>query len=364
MNFFSAPMPFNNNDIDLIAKINDSHKESKINMLYNCLPINATDWSGFEQFRATDFRINTLEDLIAIVKHAKSLGMDFTYLMNTINTPIPNEFRRREREIKTFLERLLENDIMNLRVSNTMIADYIICNYPEFKVHSSTSQEYYSLKQYTNFFHHFPTIKSVVPSWDVNKNFEFISNFKKKFPDIVMELMVNEGCMGGCPFRRDHHSIEIAKGKEIYKDRFDYFFSIACGTLYHKDKTMNLCLNNIIYPWDIATYNKYGIYNFKLVGRNSPDFLRSSKYIERFNTYLDGIENIESIYDVSLIEFNHYTIFNTQLKDIKVCDIIEYLPKLNYFEKNGKNCANACGVTCNYCYDCAEKIKSEFYRRG
>ena len=52
-------------------------------------------------------------------------------------------------------------------------------------------------------------MKEVVPTWDVNKNFAFIKNFKLRFPDKILELMVNEGCIGGCPFRRDHHASNV-----------------------------------------------------------------------------------------------------------------------------------------------------------
>ena len=364
MNYFSAPMPFDKNYIDCIATVNESHRESQINMLYNCLPMNASDCSGFEQLRVTDLRIKSLKDLILLINYAKSLGMDFTYLLNSVNTPNPNMFRKNQDRFRAFLERLLENGITKLRISNTMVADYVICNYPQFTIYSSTSQEYYSLKQYANFFNHFGTIKEAVPSWDVNKNFEFLMNFKKRFPDIKMELMINEGCIGGCPFRRDHHAEAMAGAEVIKKDRFSCFFPSSCDSLYRADRALYLCMNNIIYPWDIDTYNKYGIYNFKFVGRNSPDFLRSTKYIERFSAYLDGIENIEAIYDLPIIDFNHYTIFNKSLESIKVRDIIEYLPKLSFFEKNGGKCSYSCGVTCKYCYECADRINRDFINKG
>ncbi|MCM1009080.1 MAG: hypothetical protein NC485_14425 [Ruminococcus flavefaciens] len=364
INEFSVPMPFEVAHIEHLATINEQHKKSKITMLYNCLPMNAEDYSGFEQLRATDTRIKSLNDLIQLVNYAKSLGMEFTYLLNSVNTPNPNEFRENQDKFRAFLERLLEGNITKLRISNTMIADYVICNYPQFTIYSSTSQEYYSLKQYSNFFNYFSTIKGVVPSWDVNKNFEFLTNFQKRFPDVTMELMVNEGCLGGCPFRRDHHAEAMARADVIQKDRFSCFFPASCDNLYRRDRALYLCLNNIIYPWDIDTYNKYGIFNFKLVGRNSPDFLHSTRYIERFSAYLDGVESIENIYNSPIIDFNHYTIFNKALESIRVKDIIDFLPKLSFFEKNGEKCSYSCGATCKYCYECAEKINRHFIDKG
>lgn len=364
MNYFSAPMPFEIKYIDLIATINDSHRLSKINMLYNCLPMNSSDCSGFEQLRAVDSRIQTMDDLILLVKYVKSLGMDFTYLLNTVNTPNPNVFRANKDKFNCFLDKLLENNITNLRVSNTFVTDYIVYNYPQFTIYSSTSQEYYSLKQYNNYIQHFNSIKGVVPSWDVNKNFQLLENLQQILGDIEIELMVNEGCIAGCPFRRDHHAQAMANAEVQLRDRFAYFFPASCDHIFRKDRALYLCLNNIIYPWDIETYNRHGIFHFKFVGRNSPDFLHSTKYIERFSAYFDGIEDVEKIYDKPIIDFNHYTIFNKTLAGIRVKDIIDYLPKLSYFEKNGQNCSHSCGVTCRYCFDCADRMRHDFSDKG
>ena len=360
INKFSAPMPFMTEHIELLAKINERHSASKITMLYNCLPANAIDCSGFEQLRCHDDRIKSLNDLIPLVQLSRSLGMDFTYLLNSVNTPHPDIFRKEQWRFRNFLEQLLENGITKLRISNTQIADYVMQNYPHFTIYSSTSQEYYSLKQYANLFNHFTEMKEVVPTWDINKNFTFIKNFKLRFPDKILELMVNEGCIGGCPFRRDHHASNVKYHAADKHDRFTHFFSSSCSALSDRDKALYICLSNIIYPWEISTYNKYGIYNFKLIGRNSPDFRYDTKYLERFDSYLSGIENPDSIMDAPFIDFNHYLIFYQPLKNLKVKDIIEFLPKIEHFEKNGHLCASICGASCHYCYDCAKKMWTEF----
>ena len=99
INKFSAPMPFMPEHIELLAKINEKHSTSKITMLYNCLPANAIDCSGFEQLRCHDDRIKSLNDLIPLVQLSHSLGMDFTYLLNSVNTPHPDIFRKEQWKI-------------------------------------------------------------------------------------------------------------------------------------------------------------------------------------------------------------------------------------------------------------------------
>ena len=42
---------------------------------------------------------------------------------------------------------------------------------------------------------------------------------------------------------------------------------------------------------------------------------------------------------------------NTPLKDI-----IQYIPDIRYFIENGDKCASRCGVECDYCKKCIEKL--------
>lgn len=357
MNYFSAPLPFDERQIEKIAEINEGHQKSKINMLYNCLPMNAIDISGLEQHRVSDGRINSLQDLIRLIKKAKEYKIEFTYLLNSVNAPNAEDFRKKSALIDRFLTKLLENDINRIRISNTHILDYVAINFPQFYICSSTSQEYTSIKQYTNFFNAFENVKEVVPSWDVNKNFKFLRSFRELFPEVTLELMVNEGCMGGCPFRHDHHSANVNNIEHEKIDRFSNFFITKCGEIVSKDIALFICLNNIIYPWDINQYNKNGINNFKFVGRNSPDFKNGEIYINRFSRYLDGIDHIESIYDEPIINFNHYLIFHKELEFIKVKDVIDLLPKITWFQDKGHLCQSICGVNCKYCFKCAENLK-------
>ncbi len=333
INYFSAPLPFKEQYIDYIAEINESHKLSKINMLYNCLPLNSLDKCGFEQHRCWDENVNSLNDLIKLVNRAKSYNIGFTYLINSVNTPNIDEFRTKRNAFDKFLSSLLNAGIKNLRVSNTFLVNYINSYFPEFILKGSTSQEYYSLKQYSNYLNYFSSINNIVPSWDINKNFTFLKNIKKKYPKLEIELMVNEGCIAGCPFRRDHHSSNIGFSK--HNDEFARFFNLSCSDISNFNKALYICLSNIIYPWEINKYNEYGIHHFKFVGRNAKDFINGTKYLERYSNYLDGIENIENIMDKPFIDFNNYLLGYIPYEKVLVKDIIKLLPRIDFFEKMG-----------------------------
>jgi collagenase-like PrtC family protease len=203
----------------------------------------------------------------------------------------------------------------------------------------------------------------------MNRNFKFLESFKNSFSQNI-EIMVNEGCLPGCPFRT-HHNSSLLFDKKVsdeyfmqIPDRFKLNFNLLCSGQYFQDIWQNMLLTNIVYPWDINTYvEKYNITKFKLVGRNSGTTNKSAQsFFDFYKAYMTGIEDFDAIKDVPFQFFNHYVqeMKHPVLNTIKIKDVIEYLPKLEYFEQNGYNCANVCGVECKYCYNLANKLKEKY----
>lgn len=362
---FSVPLIFSDDFIEKIIKLNNEVKKSKITSVYNCFPANLENRSGFEQIRVYKYpKVNTEDDFFRYVKEAQDAGLEFIYLLNSPNSMTPLEFYVNSKNINRFIENLLSHNVKIVRISNTQLIDYITCNYPEIEIRTSTSQEYYSIRQYKNLFNQFPKITEIVPSWDLNKNFMFLNSFKKSF-DKEIELMVNEGCLPGCPFRYNHNSGLLKNSEELevisrIPTRFCVPFRLMCEKVYFSDPWLNIMLSNIIYPWEIETYvSKYNITKFKLVGRNAiGDELRNGKYFDIYDSYLKGIEDYDYIANMKFTKFNHYLCENISHPNfnLTVSEVKEYLPDITYFEKNGYKCMSICGTECRYCYSLAEKI--------
>lgn len=72
--------------------------------------------------------------------------------------------------------------------------------------------------------------------------------------------------------------------------------------------------------------------------------------------YLECVENgIEGMTAHDL--FNR--IFNLDFEmrnNVMVSDLIQYLPDIKHFVKNGHKCANICDIECTYCKKCGEKV--------
>ena len=357
---FSIPMPFYKEHLDKVISINKNIEKSKITSLYFSLPTNSSDFTGFEQDRfywdfETDF-----EFWKPLIEYSLENSFEFIYVLNS---PIIHyEHSKKLSFMLEKLDKLINNlrklGINKVRVSNPQLMGYFNKNYSDFELFISTSSEIKIIKEYTNLFTEFKNIKQCVPSWDINKNFRLLKNLRTLFPQVKLELMVNEGCLPACPLRVIHNSRSNSTGDN---ETLNYCYSCAfymdkCSSLQNKNLAFYLSNNNIIYPFEIEEYSKIGINNFKLVGRNNPEF-KDGKYFEYYKYYLEGTDSIKNILNTPIRYFNNYILYDENI-NFKVKELKMYLPNIKHFITNGHLCSSYCGTDCRYCYKCAQKIQN------
>lgn len=357
LNLFSVPMPFDIDHINQIAHINSEVTRSRIQYMYNTLTRNSTDICGFEQTRVSDRRINCIEDMLPFIEQVHKLGIDFVYLLNSPHVMSEKEFSIKEKSLRKTLETLMREGVYDIRVCSPFLIDYIAHEYPQISIRCSTSQELYSIKQYRNLTFLYPQIVEVVPSWDQNRNFRFLSSLHQ-IGNLTIELMVNEGCLSGCPFRIYHSMYEPDEVKCDYP-RFASFFKSGCEKNFYHNLWKSICMSNIIYPWQITAYNEIGIYNFKLVGRNTSSF-RNGEYINIYRDYLLGVDDIRLIENVPFSVFSNYLMNHPLLRGITVSDVRHMLPDIEYFRSGKTVCTSDCETDCHYCAALAEKLQAKF----
>lgn len=361
---FSMPMPAQAKYIEKIVAINQELKKSVIDNFYFSLPLNCVDNTGFEQHRVLKDKMEKFEDYVEVISKAKDFGFDIIYLLNSPK-PFWYESLFLQKQFEK-LDRLIKNlkklGVTKFRVSNIQLINYLRKNYPDISIYASTTLEYHTLKQYSNFLEIFNEVKEVVPSTDVNKNFKLLKNLRKNYPGISIELIVNEGCMYSCPMRSAHPNDFVTCITKCLKENRDLYnvpFIDLCFGYRMKDPLFELCSSKNIYPWEIDEYGELGITKFKLVGR--PDFFSDDENIveqalDNIKKYLLGVDNYENIKNEPIKRFNYY--YRLLDVDYTVEQIKDYLPNINHFKKYGHYCSSECGEECNYCRECAEKIKN------
>ncbi len=360
-------MPFTIKDIDKILNINKLVEKSKITSLYNCVPRGCEVFTGFEQSRNSDLKNTQWSYWKNLIQYVLEKNCDFIYLLNSpkrLEIENPN-FNKQLETLELLLGELRKIGVNKLRVASLQLMNFIGKNYPDFKILASTSLEYKIISEYQNFLNFHPEVIQIVPSHDLNKNFDLLKNIQKKYPKIEIELIVNEGCIQGCPNRYIHASSRIDKGTTINNELSlsDGYATSFCGNITEKYPLQSFVLSNNIFPWNIKEYSKIGINNFKFVGRDVFLIYSTQMYIDRYCLYLKGVDNISNIKDYPLSHFIHRLTGIPAYNQLTVNCFKKYLPDIKHFIKKGHLCASRCDVECKYCYKCADKIQKVFLKK-
>ena len=367
MNKFSAPMPYCIEDINRILDINNQVEKSKITSLYACVPRGCEMFTGFEQSRNFSFEHTEWDYWKRLINHTFDLNCDFIYLLNSprpldIENP---DFPKQLEKLELLLSELRKIGVKKLRVASGQLMSYIGRHYSDFNVLASTSLEYKTIWEYQNFIQFHSEVKQIVPSHDVNKNFLLLKNLRKRYPNVEIELMVNEGCLQGCPNRMFHEYINIDATNMIYDDEClsSTYATSFCKPIVQIYPIYSLVIGNHIFPWDIDEYAKIGITNFKFVGRDAYTQYFDD-YLNSFLMYLKGTEDITKIENYPIADFFHHLKTSPILRKLKVKKYKKYLPNIKHFVKYGHLCASYCTLNCLYCYNCAEKIKNIRFKKN
>ena len=360
---FSVPMPFSKNLIDELLEVNNNIEKSRITSFYFSLPSTCNLFTVFEQYRNDFTEHSDFSYWLNLIKYSVDKGVDFIYnLNNPKNLPIETPIFERELEkLDILLYELRKIGVNKLRISNHKLLSYLSRKYKHFIFYASTSFEYKLIKEYQHFIQIHPEVKQIVPSHDVNKNFMLLKTLVKSNTEI--ELMVNEGCIGGCALRYDHSCEIMGKPVESVHERLSNgFYSHLCGKTIQKNPLLYLCKSQIIYPWEIDEYGKIGINKFKLAGRE--DFKRDmKKSVNSYLLYLKGVDNVKNIENEPINSIIHHIGGDKYFDKFKIKDIKPLLPSIKHYVKSGHLCGSICGSGCTYCNKCAEKIKKKLLKK-
>lgn len=353
---FSAPMPYDIENINKLSDINKNVEKSKITSLYFSLPANCELFTGFEQYRNESIDYN-FEYWKRLISNSIEKNFDFIYLFNRPNSNEINEegLKLQLEKLDKLLSELKKLGVNKLRVSDHKLLMYLHKEYPNFILYSSTCFEYKMIGEYQNFINYHPYVKQIVPSHDVNKNFKLLKTLVKNFPNTEIELMVNQGCQKNCPFRNSHQSYieDYINPNSIFSNSY---YLKNCYKSSINNPFIKLTKNNLIFPWEIEEYGKIGIKNFKFTGRDNFLFFEN-KLISSYIQYLKGIDNYKNIENLSINLFSERLQNIQSLEVLKVKDVKKYMPNIKHFIKKGHLCASICNNDCQYCYKCADKIQ-------
>jgi collagenase-like PrtC family protease len=171
----------------------------------------------------------------------------------------------------------------------------------------------------------------------INRDLKLLAQIVRKLK-VELKLMVNEGCLNKCPYRKFHMNYISHRSKETRDEGTG--FSFACGDLTKNDPGQ-IFKSNWIRPEDLRRYADITRF-FKIVGR---DMLKS-KVLRCVGAYMD--ESYEgNLLDLLCSNIGCYGIEYSAHIDNKALD------KTSFFKRTS-TCNRHCH-TCDYCASLAEE---------
>lgn len=172
----------------------------------------------------------------------------------------------------------------------------------------------------------------------INRDLKLLKQMRERL-DVELKLMVNEGCLNKCPFRKFHMNLISHKSHEELDEGNS--FSFACGDIISRD-TGQLFKSNWIRPEDMRRYESVTNF-FKIVGRD----MLPSKVLRCASAYMD--ESYDgNLFDLLCSSIGYYGIEFRAHIDNKALD------KTSFFKRTS-TCNRQC-QRCTYCSDLADEL--------
>ena len=188
---------------------------------------------------------------------------------------------------------------------------------------------------------------SFTPDVNINRNLKLLKKIKEK-TGLEVKLMVNEGCLFKCPFRKFHFNYISHKSRNPGADTArgeGNVFSINCVQVTKNDPAQIL-KSGWIRPEDLERYGEVSNF-FKLVGRTSSKSM-IGRQIEAY---------MRQTWDGDLLELMAGNLYSCGMSYMMHLDN-RSLDAVGFFEKV-TSCDHEC-IDCDFC----EKISGKLIKRG
>lgn len=308
-----------NGDIKLLKQILEN-PENNIETIYT--------GGYFKEFSSGRFQFSdNIDELKNIIEIAHVYGVKVAITLNSPCNVRPKDDKEWWKRLKDYLTELEEIGVDAVIVAHPFIME-MVKEYTNLELIASIICDITSVR--SALYYEKMGADVIVPSSSINYDLELLKNIKKNLRKARIKLLVNEPCLGNCPWRKFHHNAVCHADKKGY----DKDYAEKCTGIYKKYPYYMLT-NNVVRPEDLKKYEGICDY-FKLVGRTT-DSKTLNKMIKAYSTE-EYKGNLNDIVDKGFA--NLINIPNDKLD--------------KFFEQKSK-CLKNC-LNCNYCKELYEKI--------
>ncbi|ADB86501.1 peptidase U32 family protein [Saccharolobus islandicus] len=199
---------------------------------------------------------------------AHSYGIKFLYTMNT-NTLLGKEYDAEFiGKVMKEIDKLVSLGVDGFIIAVPFLIRLIRSEYPDLEVSASSFSRIRNVREveeYANL-----GVNTIIMHEDANRDFKLLKEIASlsKTNKFDVELILNNSCLYGCPFRLTHDGISsITSMVNGVNDVWFEYPILLCATDVLNDP-VNLIRSRWIRPEDIKYYEEIGINRFKIAGRN------------------------------------------------------------------------------------------------
>jgi collagenase-like PrtC family protease len=287
-------------------------------------------------------KAQTFDDFTDVVKRVHNEGIRVNLLMNSVCEGAEWYSSNVLDATMNYLVRVLnDHGIEAITIANPMYVREVRKRFPHVEICSSVLADIDSIDK--AMIYKKAGADSFTPDVNINRNLRMLKKIKEK-TGLEIKLMVNEGCLFKCPFRKFHFNYISHRSRNPGVDGLkgeDNVFSLNCIQVSKSDPSQ-LIKSGWIRPEDLEKYGEISNF-FKLVGRTS-----SRNMICRSLKAYMGQK-----WDGDLLELMAGNLYSCGMSNLLHLDN----PSLDvegFFEKV-TSCDHEC-IDCNYCGELAVRL--------
>lgn len=203
-----------------------------------------------------------VKEHIKLIHAGKSL---FNYVMNAPclgNKEYTSAYRK---EIFELFDWLVSAEVDSVTVSIPLLIEWLKKHFPSLKVGVSVFAQVNTVNM-AKMYESLGADEITIPQ-QFNRDFNFLKSFRKNCK-ADFQLIVNNICLYGCPFRRNHENL-TCHSAQTGAARLPLDYSLMQCTLHRFKHPAETIRSPWVRPEDAVHYEKVGIDKFKLAGRTN-----------------------------------------------------------------------------------------------
>ena len=249
-------VPFNGQQ-DLLERIN----KEKVAEIYGKL---THDFIGGGRPSCTNPYVSK-NKVVACVKEAHRLGIEFNYLLNASCLGNLEWTRAGQNKIRNFLDWLGRSGVDNITIAVPYLAELLRKSYPNFKITVSNMAQVNSVRKAKQW-EELGVDEITLFDTDVNRNFFLLRAIKKEVK-CKIKLIVNEDCLAHCLNYSYHSNVSAHSSKDAESSLLVDYYRLSCR-LSRIIEPSNFIRAAWIRPEDTHCYEEeIGVDMFKIINR-------------------------------------------------------------------------------------------------